>query len=976
MKRTFFARRRFTIVLAMMFILPFIGIGTRRALRSNVNNVKDWLPDGFKETAQHSWFQQHFPLEQFVLISWEGCTMSDQRLELFARKLVPTDRELAGAETSRPALASASGSGSTREGAGQTVDAPLFNTVLTGPRLVADMQARYPELTEEEILGRLKGSLIGDDGRSTCLVVTLTEAAKGKNLRPTLGEIRRIASEECNIPDDEIRLGGPPVDNVAIDVEGERTLFRLAGLSAVVGFGISMLCFRSMRLTWIVFWIALLCAGLALTFVAAVGLFFPGSSYGTCDAVLLSMPSLVYVLAISGAIHIVNYYHDSAKSNGLEGAVELGVQHALRPCTIAAATTALGLGSLVISNIIPISKFGMYSALGVLAGLFLLYLYLPALLHYFPSRKYSEQHRGGHAETDKDNVFIRWWRMVGGVVVRHNGLVAAGCIAVMIFFIVGVCRINVSVKLMKLFSPDAEIIAHYSWLEDQLGPLVPMEVVLRFNNEENDLSIVDRMRLVQYMEGTIEKELAGDVGGALSAATIAPNIRPDSRKTGVGASMFGINRKRTRDYVLNKRLEQHRSEFREYLTVDVDRLLTDDPTLDQLRIRGQLAEKLEASGLTKLSAIEQNGDLTSVQGLTSEDLVDVGAKIELWRAARNPSLEQLELPEETAEHLAARGLSTLEALEGYGLDEIEHIDGIGEDQVEQIAAAISDWRTSHGDELWRVSARVRALSDLDYGLFVDDLKEKVEPVLAGWSEKGVEGLDAVYTGLVPLIYKTQHELFRGLFESLMLAFALIAVVMICVLRSPSAGLLAMIPNLFPVVVIFGIMGWTGILVDIGSMMTASVALGVAVDDTVHYLTWYRFGLDKGLNRKGAVMLAYERCATAMTQTTLIGGFGLAVFAFSTFTPTQRFGMLMLTLLFAALVGDLIFLPAMLTGPVGRLFRGRRKTPPSEPTGTGQVAESADEVQECQEVDLVTAAGDASGPEPHLRSDSSHRSRRA
>ena len=66
-------------------------------------------------------------------------------------------------------------------------------------------------------------------------------------------------------------------------------------------------------------------------------------------------------------------------------------------------------------------------------------------------------------------------------------------------------------------------------------------------------------------------------------------------------------------------------------------------------------------------------------------------------------------------------------------------------------------------------------------------------------------------------------------------------------------------------------------------------------------------------------MAYERCATAMIETTLIGGLGLGVFALSTFTPTQRFGYLMMFLLAAALVGDLIFLPALLTGPLGKLF---------------------------------------------------------
>ena len=77
----------------------------------------------------------------------------------------------------------------------------------------------------------------------------------------------------------------------------------------------------------------------------------------------------------------------------------------------------------------------------------------------------------------------------------------------------------------------------------------------------------------------------------------------------------------------------------------------------------------------------------------------------------------------------------------------------------------------------------------------------------------------------------------------------------------------------------------------------------------------------------------------MTQTTAIGGLGLSIFALSTFTPTQRFGTLMLTLLAAALAGDLIFLPALLSSPLGRVFdspRGRRRTPetPRGPTRPG------------------------------------------
>ena len=134
----------------------------------------------------------------------------------------------------------------------------------------------------------------------------------------------------------------------------------------------------------------------------------------------------------------------------------------------------------------------------------------------------------------------------------------------------------------------------------------------------------------------------------------------------------------------------------------------------------------------------------------------------------------------------------------------------------------------------------------------------------------------------------------------------------------------MIPNVFPVIVVFGFMSWAGILVDVGTMMTASVALGVAVDDTMHYLTWFSDGLDQGMTPKEAALNAYRRCATAMTQSSLIAGLGLFSFAFSTFVPTQRFGILMLSILFTAEFGDLIFLPALLScKPFGRFFTNRR-----------------------------------------------------
>ena len=103
------------------------------------------------------------------------------------------------------------------------------------------------------------------------------------------------------------------------------------------------------------------------------------------------------------------------------------------------------------------------------------------------------------------------------------------------------------------------------------------------------------------------------------------------------------------------------------------------------------------------------------------------------------------------------------------------------------------------------------------------------------------------------------------------------------------------------------------------MMTASAAMGIAVDDTLHFLVWFRRGLRQGLSRSRAVRFAYGHCATAMAQTSLICGLALLVFLVSPFAPIARFGVVMGLMLGLALVGDLLLLPALLVGRWGSLF---------------------------------------------------------
>ena len=118
-------------------------------------------------------------------------------------------------------------------------------------------------------------------------------------------------------------------------------------------------------------------------------------------------------------------------------------------------------------------------------------------------------------------------------------------------------------------------------------------------------------------------------------------------------------------------------------------------------------------------------------------------------------------------------------------------------------------------------------------------------------------------------------------------------------------------------------------------------MGVCVDDTLHYATWFRRGLRMGLNRHQATRFAYENAAKAMYQSSFVVAFGLAAFGVSAFMPTRRFGLLMLTLLNFGLLADLVLTPAMMAGPLGYFFSKWWIKPKELEVPTAPLAETAD-----------------------------------
>jgi len=162
------------------------------------------------------------------------------------------------------------------------------------------------------------------------------------------------------------------------------------------------------------------------------------------------------------------------------------------------------------------------------------------------------------------------------------------------------------------------------------------------------------------------------------------------------------------------------------------------------------------------------------------------------------------------------------------------------------------------------------------------------------------------------IFADQAELLvKGQVYSLWSAIGLIFLLMLILWRSIGSAVLCMIPNLSPILLIFIIMGSVGIWLDMATVMIAGVAIGIAVDDTIHVYHGFKQRIDRGLSPVAALARTFGQAGRAVMTTTIILCAQFMILMASQFVPTTHFGMLTSVGLWAALVFDLLLMPAML-----------------------------------------------------------------
>jgi len=198
----------------------------------------------------------------------------------------------------------------------------------------------------------------------------------------------------------------------------------------------------------------------------------------------------------------------------------------------------------------------------------------------------------------------------------------------------------------------------------------------------------------------------------------------------------------------------------------------------------------------------------------------------------------------------------------------------------------------------------------EYQRFFEEMGVLIDEVFAPLRQDFPE-LEVRMTGSIPLMMRATDEIAQSQYSSFALALGVICVIMMLTLGSIQGGLIAIVPNLIPALLSFGLMGLLGIALDTDTLMIAPVIIGIAVDDTIHFMTHYRLELIRTRSMALALHSTMKDVGTAVIFTTMVLGMGFAIMGFSDYLGIAKIGIFGSLAIFVALLCDLFLIPALL-----------------------------------------------------------------
>jgi hypothetical protein len=612
---------------------------------------------------------------------------------------------------------------------------------------------------------------------------------------------------------------------------------------------------------------------------------------------LVSTVIPVLLLAVGSAygIHILSHYYDylAAEKENLtlkrkQKLVLKTVESMGKPVFLAGLTTVAGFGSLATSKIVPIKNFGLFTALGIFVAFMIAIVMIPALLLII-NRKSDDSADKNYSEVKHfENLIVKLHNFYS----QKSISLLLVIFLVVIISLVGMDKIIIDSPLINMFKEDTEIRQADDFINNNFAGSSILTVLVE-GNEKGSLTDPEILKSMEEMQNYLMNNNQ-EVGKASSISTFIKRMNrvmhypetadENDQETAESGNQSSQDSGGMSSSFYNETDNNFETDSSSFYSQNQDSQSAANKAETMIENRGPDKEK-------KLSEYELvlllNNALAEADSLdlSSEELIGlINEKLNYKGARYN------EIPYDLSKYPAQNRQGLKNLVSQYLLLYSGSLDDMINDQLEPDKARMLVQLNNPSNI---VTARIKQ-DILDYG-------SKNFPKNYGLSIAGHANMSLAANELI----------IGSQINSIIVSFIIVFIIVALAYKSIIAGIYGIIPLAFSLLINFALMGYTGIKLDIGTAMVASVAIGIGVDYTIHFLDKYHENRMKTDDLHQVTKNTLISTGKAIIFNALSVAAGFLVLLFSNFYPLVYLGLLIAVTMFTSSIASMTILPLIL-----------------------------------------------------------------
>ena len=694
------------------------------------------------------------------------------------------------------------------------------------------------------------GNLVSKDGRAAAIIAFIKDFDEDpQKYKEIMADIKRVWMDKEW--EEFVYVVGIPETRVEISKRMVSDLKVLVPLTFLLIFVSLVISYRRVR------GVVLPLLAVSMTTLWAMG--FMEAADIPITMVTMILPPLMLALGSSYAIHTMSEYMAEADPALSEkDIVKKSIERISLPVTVCGVTTMIGFASLMLNGIPAIQDLGKAAVAGIFFSVLIALFVSPSILVLLRRPKKVERPEGS------PDVVERTLARLARFNIRRRRTVFALAILLVMVSIYGITKVEIETDFLSFFAEDDPVIEAVNKQTAHLAGTAPFNIVL----EADRSNVFNHPAMLQRIEA-LQRWAEEEVPGIDTTLSMADYVKLLNR---------GFHRNKAEFYRIPDSARSVNQLLFLYSTSgspeDYAAYITQDYSAANILIRSRL-----------VGSTETNRSIKMIQE-KAEELFAAPAN---QRLVIKSAAVQTPVPVKADEEEIAWG---------------EETDGEIEEEI------------SWGDEETIVGGGTAGDSEAEDG---GTEGPPAEPTLAQmWDlptpseeEFAWPDVEVHVTGSIYLMNRSADAVSKGQVTGLLTALAAIFVVMALLFLSAKIGILAMLPNLFPIFLLFGIMGFTGITLNFSTSLIAAIALGIGVDDTIHYINRYNSEVRENPDQVESMVKSLMAMGKPMAYTSVALFFGFLILTLSDFVPIRQFGVLTAVTIMIALASNLVILPTLL-----------------------------------------------------------------